>query len=102
MKKTYKTLSEELDQVTVEYDDGTEIKFLNGVMLMPGNEKFLAARGPVQGAFLLIIADYAYYHINSKEIEEWIDQFDGAIRQEGMVLTFDHDADRTAFLLRWG
>jgi len=29
-------------------------------------------------------------------------QYGSGIRQAGMVLHFDHDADRTMFLLRWG
>ena len=102
MKKTYSQITPDLEQVTVENDDGTRLTFLNGLLQMESNEKFMAARGPVHGSCLLIIVDYAYYHVNSPEISEWIRQFDGAVRQEGMVITFDDDADRTAFVLRWG
>lgn len=63
--------------------------------------KFIAARGPIHGDHLLIIADYNHWVLNEKAIDEWIDQFSSGIRRNGMVLTFDHDADRTAFLLRW-
>jgi hypothetical protein len=102
MKKTYSQITPDLNQVIVEHDDGTRLSFLNRVLQMETNEKFMAARGPVHGSCLLIIVDYAYYHVNSPEISDWIRQFDGAVRQEGMVITFDDDADRTAFVLRWG
>jgi hypothetical protein len=103
MKKTYKQITDNLTQVIVEHDDGTQLTFLNGVLQQMSNkERFLAARGPINGSLMLIIADYAHWAVNQKEIEAWIAQFSGGIRQEGMILTFDHDADRTAFLLRWG
>lgn len=101
MKKTREQITPDLDRVTVEHDDGTRLTFLNGVLQMNSNEKFLAARGPVHGSCLLIISDYAHYHVNAKEIEDWIATFNGTIRQEGMVITFDNEQDRTAFLLRW-
>jgi hypothetical protein len=101
LKKTYKQITPTLEQVIVENDNGSRLSFLNGVIQMDTTEKFMAARGPVQGSIMLIIVDYAHYHINSKAIEEWIAQFDGAIRQEGMTITFDNEVDRTAFMLRW-
>jgi hypothetical protein len=103
MKKIYKQLTDELTQITVEHDDGIQLTFLNGVLQqMSNNERFLAARGPLNGSLMLIIADYAHWALHQKDIEEWMKLFGTGIRQEGMVLTFDHDADRTAFLLRWG
>jgi len=63
--------------------------------------KFIAARGPIHGSHMLIISDYAHWIQNEKAIQSWIEQFGSGIRHEGMTLTFDHDADRTAFLLRW-
>jgi hypothetical protein len=66
------------------------------------SDRFLAARGPLNGSLMLIIADYAHWTVNQRAIEEWMLLFGANIRQEGMMLTFDHDADRTAFLLRWG
>ena len=102
MKKTYKQIKEGLEQVTVEDDSGLQLTFLNGVLQqMSGKEKFLVARGPVNGSLMLIIADYAHWALNQKAIEAWMREFGSSIRQEGMVLTFDHDADRTAFLLKW-
>jgi hypothetical protein len=102
MKKTYRQITDELTHVTVEDDSGKQLTFLNGILQQMSNkDKFLAARGPLNGSLMLIIADYAHWTLNQKAIEAWIAQFSGGIRQEGMVLTFDHDADRTAFLLRW-
>jgi hypothetical protein len=103
MKKTYKQITDNLQQVTVEDFSGDQLVFLNGVLQQMSNkDKFLAARGPLNGSLMLIIADYAHWTLNQKDIEEWMKLFGTGIRQEGMVLTFDHDADRTAFLLRWG
>lgn len=102
MKKTYSQITPDLEQVIVEHDDGTRLTFLNGLLQMESNEKFMAARGPVHGSCLLIIVDYAHWTLNRRDIEAWIAEFDGSIRQEGMVVTFDNDADRTAFVLRWG
>jgi len=63
--------------------------------------KFVAARSPIDGDLLLIIADYMFWHSNQKAIETWIEELGSGISQTGMVLHFDHDADRTMFLLRW-
>lgn len=101
MKKTYKQLTDTLEQVTVENDNGQQLTFLNGVLQVPGDERFIIARGPLNGSIMLIISDYAYYHVNEKAIEEYIARFDGAIRREGMILTFDTEQDRVAFLLAW-
>lgn len=101
MKKTYKQITPDLEQVVVEHDDGTQLTFLNGVLQMSNNERFIAARGPVHGSCLLIISDYAHFHIHAKEIEQWIAEFNGTVRQEGMIITFDDEADRTAFVLKW-
>lgn len=101
MKKTYSQLTPELNHVTVETDDGKTLTFLNGVLQIMGDERFIIARGPVNGSIMLIIADYAYWHVNQRAIEEYIDRFEGSIRQEGMILTFDNEQDRVAFLLAW-
>jgi hypothetical protein len=100
MKKTYYQIDKGLEQVTVDFEDGHQLKFLNGVLQMD-TEKFIIARGPLNGSIMLIIADYAFYHVNERAIEEYIARFDGAIRREGMILTFDNEADRVAFLLAW-
>ena len=101
-KHTYKQIADNLEQVTVEDDSGQQLTFLNGVLQqMSDKQKFLVARGPINGSLMLIIADYAHWTVNQTAIEEWMRNFGTSIRQEGMVLTFDHDADRTAFLLKW-
>ena len=50
---------------------------------------------------MLIIEDYVHWTQNQTAIEEWMREYGSGIRQEGMVLHFDHDADRTMFMLRW-
>jgi hypothetical protein len=103
MKQPYKQIADELTQVTVDDDGGKQLTFLSGILQQMSNkDRFLAARGPLNGTLMLIIADYAHWVNHQKDIEEWIKLFGTSIRQEGMILTFDHDADRTAFLLRWG
>lgn len=101
MKKTYKELTPTLTQVTVEHN-GQELTFLNGVIQMQTGGKFIAAKGPMNGELMLIIEDYVFWVQNQTAIVEWTTQYGSGIRQEGMVLHFDHDADRTMFLLRWG
>lgn len=102
MKKTYKRITDTLEQVTVEHANGEKLTFLNGVIQLPTGGKFLAAQGPMSGELMLIIEDYVHWVQNQTAIEAWIDQFGGGIRQQGMVIHFDHDSDRTAFMLRWG
>lgn len=100
MKKTYKQITPTLKQVTVEHN-GQELTFLNGVIQMTTGGKFIPAKGPMDGELMLIIEDYVHWVNNQQAIEKWMGQYPG-IRQEGMVLHFEHDADRTMFLLRWG
>ena len=101
MKKTYKQITDTIDLVTVEHN-GQVLTFLNGVIQMQIGGKFIPAMSPVTGALMLIIEDYVHWVSNQKDIEKWIDEYGSGIRQTGMVLHFDHDADRTMFLLRWG
>ena len=100
MKKTYKQITPTLEQVTVEHN-GQELTFLNGVLQMVTGNKFIPAKSPMDGELMLIIEDYVYWVNNQTEIELWMKQYGSGIRQEGMVLHFDHDADRTMFMLRW-
>lgn len=101
MKKTYKQITPTLNQVTVEHN-GQELTFLNGVIQMQTGGKFIPAKSPGNGDLMLIIEDYVHWVQNQTEIESWIFEYGSGIRQQGMVLHFDHDADRTMFLLRWG
>ena len=101
MKKTYKELTPTLTQVTVE-QNGQELVFLNGVIQMQTGSKFIPAKGPMNGELMLIIEDYVFWTQNQTAIIEWISTYGSRIRQEGMVLHFDHDSDRTMCMLRWG
>lgn len=101
MKRTLKNIMPGLDLVTIE-ENGEKLQFLNGVIQMQAGGKFIPAMSPVTGALMLIIEDYVHWVNNQKDIEKWIDEYGSGIRQTGMVLHFDHDADRTMFLLRWG
>lgn len=101
MKKIRKQITDTLDLVTVEHN-GQELTFLNGVIQMTTGGKFIASRSAHNGQLSLIIEDYVHWVQNQTAIEAWIEQHGSGIRQEGMMLYFDHDADRTMFLLRWG
>ena len=102
MKKTRKQITPTLDQITVIDDSGEELTFLNGVIQMHTGGRFIAATSPIDKDLLLIIEDYAFWHVNQAEIEQWIADSNGAITQKGMVVHFDTEEDRTMFLLRWG
>lgn len=101
MKKTYKQLTPTLEQVTVEHN-GQELTFLNGVIQMETGRRFIPAKSPMGGELLLIIEDYVHWVQNQQEIESWMFEYGTGIRQQGMVLHFKNDSDRTMFLLRWG
>lgn len=102
MKKTRKPISDTIDQITVVDDNGEELTFLNGVVQMTRGGRFIAATSPIDGQLSLIIEDYVYYVQHIKEIEAWMETCDSPIKQSGMVISFENDADRTVFLLRWG
>jgi hypothetical protein len=55
----------------------------------------------MSGELMLIIEDYNYWVQNQNAIEAWIKDHGSGISQEGMVIHFDHDSDRTMFMLRW-
>jgi hypothetical protein len=55
----------------------------------------------MSGELMLIIEDYNYWVQNQNAIEAWITDHGSSIIQEGMVVHFEHDSDRTMFLLRW-
>ena len=101
MKKTYKRITDTLDQVTVE-QDGKELVFLGGVIKMITGGRFIAAKSPIDGQLSLIIEDYVYYMQNIQGIEVWMKLHETTIKQAGMMIYFENDADRTMFLLRWG
>jgi hypothetical protein len=100
MKKTYRRLTDTLEQVTVEHN-GQELTFLHGVIQMQTCGRFIPARSPIDGELKLIIEDYVFWVQNQKEIESWIFDHGSGITQTGMVLSFDNDRDRIMFMLRW-
>ena len=102
MKKTRKKLTDTLDQVIVVNDLGEELTFLNGVKKMTTGGRFIAAKSPIDGQLSLIIEDYVYYMQNIQGIEAWMKLHETTIKQAGMMIYFENDADRTMFLLRWG
>ena len=101
MKKTHKQLTPTLTQVTVEHN-GQELTFLNGVVQITTGGRFIPAKSPMTGELMLIIEDYVHWTQNQTAIVEWMQQYGTGISQQGMVLHFVNDADRTMFLLRWG
>ena len=101
MKKTYNHITDDLTEVIVEHN-GEKFTFLNGVIQMQTGGKFIPAKSPIDNDLLLIIEDYVFWHKNRAEIEAWIETFNGAITQKGMVVHFNTEEDRTIFLLRWG
>jgi hypothetical protein len=100
LKKTYKRVTDTLEQVTVE-QDGKELTFLNGVIQARAGGKFIAATSPIDKDILLIIEDYVFWHTNEKELDKYIADSNGAVVQKGMVLHFNTEEDRVMFLLRW-
>ena len=102
MKKTRKQITPDLDIITVEDDKGKILEFLNGVVKTTTGGRFIAAKSPVDDQLSLIIEDYVYYMQNIQGIEEWMKMHKTTIKQAGMMIYFENDADRTMFLLRWG
>jgi hypothetical protein len=52
----------------------------------------------------IMIADYTWWHINEREILNWMAQHlpRGIDHQQGMTVEFDSEQERTMFLLKWG
>jgi hypothetical protein len=100
MKKMSNQLPDGNELLTIEHN-GQELTFLNGVIQIRTGGKFLAAKGPINGELMLIIEDYVFWVNNQTAIEAWMFEYGTGIRQQGMVLHFEHDSDRTMFMLRW-
>lgn len=102
MKKTTTELKKDLVLVEVEHN-GQKLKFLNGVLQMDSKNRFIPARSPIDGDYLLIIEDYAWWHVNHYDITDWMLEHlpRGEDHQSGMVLHFDNEEQRTWFMLRW-
>ncbi len=50
---------------------------------------------------MLIVVDYNYYLSNMDDIIAWADKCTPGWNQTGMILNFNSEEDRLAFLLRW-
>ena len=102
MKKTITELKEDLVLVEVEHN-GQTLKFLNGVLHMDSKNRFIAARSPIDGDYLLIIEDYAWWHVNHYDITDWMRENlpRGEEHCAGMVIHFDNDSQRNWFMLKW-
>ena len=67
-------------------------------------KRFQLASSPLDTQnYLLMIVDYMWWTDNEREILNWMEANlpRGIEHQQGMVLTFDTDKQRMAFLLRW-
>ena len=65
-------------------------------------DRFIPGYSPLNGEVMLIIGDYKWWVANQDALEEDIRMYDGRVRQQGMVINFDNDADRLMFMLKWG
>ena len=63
--------------------------------------RFIAGYSPLNKQVMLIIEDYAWWVQNQTALEQSIQQFEGRVRQQGMIINFDSVEDRTMFMLRW-
>jgi hypothetical protein len=52
---------------------------------------------------MLIIEDYAWWHVNHYDVTDWMREHlpRGEDHQAGMIVTFDNEEQRTWFMLRW-
>jgi len=74
-------------------------KYTHQAQLFSG--KFVVA--PDFGPPALMIADYVWWHNNEREILNWMAEHlpRGIEHQQGMTVTFDTEAERVMFLLKW-
>jgi hypothetical protein len=65
--------------------------------------RFVMGRSPMIRDVLLFIEDYVWWIQNEKDVVMWMDDnlSRGRDHQQGMVITFDNDQQRLAFMLRW-
>jgi hypothetical protein len=65
--------------------------------------RFVMGRSPMSRDVLLFIEDYVWWIQNEKDVVMWMDDnlSRGRDHQQGMVITFDNDQQRLAFMLRW-
>jgi hypothetical protein len=103
VKKTYLPLTDDLTMISVETDNGDKLEFLNGVIQMNSKNRFIPARSPIDGDYLLIIEDYAWWHVNHFDITDWMRENlpRGEDHCKSMVIHFDTEQQRSWFLLKW-
>jgi len=65
--------------------------------------RFIPGYSPLSRQVMLIIEDYAWWVQNDQEITEWMDANlpRGREHQQGMIINFDNNEQRSWFLLRW-
>ncbi len=56
---------------------------------------------PNQMKPFVIVVDYKYYLDNEQDINEWCDKCTPGWKLTGMIVEFNSEEDRLAFLLRW-
>lgn len=102
MTKHVTKITEHLNLIEVKHN-GETLKFLNGTIQMDSKNKFIPARGPIDGDYLLIIEDYAWWHVNHYAVTEWMRENlpRGEDHCAGMVIHFDNEEQRTWFTLKW-
>ena len=102
MTKCITKIAEDLNLVEVKHN-GQTLKFLNGTVQMDTKNKFIPARSPIDGGYLLIIEDYAWWHVNHYNVTDWMREHlpHGEDHQAGMIITFDNEEQRTWFMLKW-
>lgn len=102
MTKCITKIAEDLNLVEVKHN-GETLKFLNGTVQMDTKNKFIPARSPIDGGYMLIIEDYAWWHVNHYDVTDWMREHlpHGEDHQAGMIITFDNEEQRTWFMLKW-
>lgn len=100
VKKIYVKITDELDLVFVEKNQQT-FTFLSGSVT--GRNRFIPARSPINGDYMVVIEDYVWWAQNQQAIMAWMTKQlpRGTDHQQGMIITFDSEQDRTWFLLKW-
>ena len=83
--------------------NGQVLKYLNGVLLKNAKNRFVIVPDPINYRYHLVIEDYSWWHDNHYDITDWMiaNLPRGEEHQQGMMLTFDTEEQRTWFLLRW-
>jgi len=82
---------------------GDQLTFPSGTVKMHTKNRFLIAPHMMHHHYYLVIEDYAWWHDNHYDITDWMRENlpRGEEHQQGMMLTFDTEEQRTWFLLRW-